>query len=768
MRPADKRKEINTGEGMSTSHDLPMDAGHASINYGLARQCLLSAPLFIASMAMAAEPGLTAERFGSPALERFAESGSAPDLGPMDKGERDWGLRFSGVLAPPTDGEYAFRSEADTGVRVKINNELIIDGWGKGAARTGKATLAKDKPVPIVVEYFFDKGKGGAKAALRLFWTPPGGQEVPVPPAAYMHVPLSAPPIVVLGDEQSRVNMQLPDGGLKPMVGVLNIQVFRSCRAKPETADQDGWTYAHHMDLAVWNGRLYAAWAMTPKDEDVPPYKVVYATSTNGMDWSSPSNLFPRENAWACRFYFYRAANGRMLAFCAGKSVEGTVTEAAKKVLLVREITADHRLGEVFTLIAPAVGQPPSFETATDAGFVAACREAAANNLLLEQQDYGVFLGERRMKWHDDPALKIQGWCQFGKAFCFYHRADGDLVGLCKMGFATLSDDAGKNWSKPVQPPTLIAGSGKIWGQRTADGRYALAYNPDPGRQKRFPLVIVHGDDGREFRDMRAIHGELSPLRYPGKYKGLGAQYVRGLPEWADDGTFADQQAMWLVYSVNKEDIWVSRIPLPLKPDETAFPDDDFATATPGAVVPGWNLYSPKRAPVSVVENAGKRSLELHDGDPFDYARAVRVFPEAAKVRAELRLQPLQANARLEIDLCAADGRRPVRVSLTETGLIQAADGATLRDLGTYAAHVGMTVTITTDLAAARYAVQVNDGPAQSLAVAEPGCKTVQRLSLRTGVWRGVADSKGVDPATDVPLPTPAVFQVQRIKIGAP
>ena len=240
---------------------------------------------------------------------------------------------------------------------------------------------------------------------------------------------------------------------------------------------------------------------------------------------------------------------------------------------------------------------------------------------------------------------------------------------------------------------------------------------------------------------------------------------MRGLAEWADDGTFADKQAMWMVYSVNKEDIWVARIPLPVKPDETTFPTDDFAKATPGAVASGWNLYSPKWAPVSVVDDHGKRCLELRDGDPFDYVRAVRVFPESAKIRMELRLTPAQANARMEVDLCATDGRRPVRVCLTETGLIQAADGANPRELGPYTAGVLMTLTITADVAAGSYTVQVNGGPAQSLAVAEQDCKTVHRLSLRTGVWRGIGDGGPVEPKTDIPLTVPAVFHVNALTI---
>jgi hypothetical protein len=184
--------------------------------------------------------------------------------------------------------------------------------------------------------------------------------------------------------------------------------------------------------------------------------------------------------------------------------------------------------------------------------------------------------------------------------------------------------------------------------------------------------------------------------------------------------------------------------------------------------VPGWNLYSPKWAPVSIVENAGKRCLELRDGDPFDYARAVRVFPESAKIRAELELTPAQANARLEIELCDPASRRPVRVVLTETGTVQAADGNNAVDLGTYTAGERLSLIIAADAAAGRYSVQLNAGAARELAVAEADAKTLQRLSLRTGVWRGVTDNKGVDAAADVPLPTPAVFQVQRIKIEAP
>jgi len=567
-------------------------------------------------------------------------------------------------------------------------------------------------------------------------------------------------PIIVMGDEQRQVNFDLQDGGLKPIVGVHNIQIYRAHISNYGTSQEERWTYNHHHDLAAWKGRLYAAWATTPKDEDVPPYRVVYATSKDGFHWSDPVDLFPEKLAWASRYYFFHAGNDRMLALCPAVLNDTTTNNPN---LLVREIKADHSLGEVFTLIGPSPNLPAFYTASKDPGFVNACREAVNNNLLLEQGDYGILLGERRMKWHSlTPAYK--GFYPFGKAFCFYHRKDGNMVGICKMGFVTISEDEGKTWSKPVNPPTLIVGAAKIWGQQTTDGRFAAAYNPS--RSMRYPLVLIHGDDGKEFRDMRIVHGEFPVLRYPGLYKDIGPQYVRGLAEWADDGSFADNNALWLLYSVNKEDIWISRVPLPIKPDETVFPSDEFENVPSGSKVPGWNIYSPKWAPVSLVAEGSEHSIELNDADPFDNAHAVRTFPAVNKMCVDLQLMAAQIDSRLEIDLCDSTGGRPIRLALTKNGIIQACDGTNTTSIGKYKADEDIGISITTDLVAGTYSVQINNGKVNTYIVAENGVKSVERLSLRTGKWHGLFDKIGVDTNSDVPNDKPAVFHLKSVSIS--
>jgi hypothetical protein len=211
------------------------------------------------------------------------------------------------------------------------------------------------------------------------------------------------------------------------------------------------------------------------------------------------------------------------------------------------------------------------------------------------------------------------------------------------MGWTTISRDGGATWSQPLVPPTLVTGKAKVWAQRTRDGRYALVYNPS--RRNRFPLAVVTSDDGVHFRDMRIVQGELPVQRYAGLHRSIGPQYVRGISRWSDDGSRGDEQVMWIVYSMNKEDIWVSRVPLSVKAEMA--PGDE----------PAWNVYSPKWAPVLVEGN----ELRLADSDPYDYACATRVVSAHDHATVSFDALAEQAGAALEMELVEDDPPAPPR-----------------------------------------------------------------------------------------------------------
>jgi hypothetical protein len=582
-----------------------------------------------------------------------------------------------------------------------------------------------------------------------------------------------SPELPLVYDGPRLVDSKAPDGRMPLCPGVQNLQISRSNRKpSPFFAGQPGYTYQHHQDLGVWKGRLYAVWDMTLKDEDTPPCRLVYATSTNGFNWTEPKDLFPPEKGWNLRFYFYRASNDRMLVFAAAphKTKTKRMTEEDKTSLLVREITADHQLGKIYTLIQPGPKQPPSFEQSNDPGFVAACREACNNKPLLEQQDYGVLLGDRRMKWHEAanwPGGKMGGmgnfWI-FGKAQCFFHRQDGALVSLCKLGFVSLSTDAGETWSQPVVPNSLIAGSGKVWAQKTPDGHYAMVYPPKrPG--PRFPMVVTTSDDGITFRDMRVVHGELPPRRYVGASKDIGPQYLRGVAEWAGDASTLDKSAIWVVYSVSKEDIWVSRIPVPVQAETKDPVHDTFEDMPVGPRVPGWNIYAPLWAPVRIAKDptGPNHYLELEDREPVDYARAARTFPRSSAGDISFRLAAAQADrGRLEIDLLGDRGTRPVRLWLNDHGQLQARDGERSVDLGPYKPEQWADITIKVKDS---HFTLLRDGKAllKDAAFAEPS-SMVYALSFRTGEFRAEAPEKGTQDLPDTEEPAPkTVYRVDEV-----
>ena len=76
-------------------------------------------------------------------------------------------VRWTGWLRPRFSGTYSFRSTSDDGIRVWVNNHLIIDNWTDHGEtdNTGTVTLAAGILVPIKVEYY--ESVGGATVKLR-------------------------------------------------------------------------------------------------------------------------------------------------------------------------------------------------------------------------------------------------------------------------------------------------------------------------------------------------------------------------------------------------------------------------------------------------------------------------------------------------------------------------------------------------------------------------------------------------------------------------
>lgn len=468
------------------------------------------------------------------------------------------------------------------------------------------------------------------------------------------------------------------DGALPPVVGTHNIQVMRANRTNPnaEGADGLGWTYNHAPMLCYWNDTFYLEYLTDPVGEHIPPGQTLMADSADGYHWTKPRVAFPpfkpegEDDVTVShqRMGFYVSPNDRLLVL----SFYGRVPRPNNGTGIgraVREIRKDGTLGPIYFIrynthagFDEKNTPYPFYKASKDEGFVQACDALLADKLMTQQW------------WEEDRSE--DGFYAIGarengfdaKALSFYHRKDGTVVGLWKKRWAALSSDEGQTWTDPVRIPTLTTGGAKTWGQRTADGRYALAF--DPHTSHRWPLVVVSGEDGITFSDMLVAHGEIPYPRYDGQYKSMGPQYVRGMVEGNGNPPGND---MWLTYSVNKEDIWVTRLPLPVQGTTTNSVSDDFDEDRVGLPPTAWNVYSPLWAPVTVAlsprEGAG-RALLLRDKDRYDYAKAVRVFPATRKVSLRLSVGPESFNnGQLAIELLDRRGTRPVCLFLDEEGL---------------------------------------------------------------------------------------------------
>jgi hypothetical protein len=258
------------------------------------------------------------------------------------------------------------------------------------------------------------------------------------------------------------------------------------------------------------------------------------------------------------------------------------------------------------------------------------------------------------------------------------------------------------------------------------------------------------------------VNGEITSMRYGGAYKSYGPQYVRGIQEM--DGKPVDGN-MWVTYSMNKEDMWVSKIRVPVKEKETKDIDENFSDA---AVINEWNLYSPLWCKTVVHD----KKLTLADSDPFDYAKAERVFPIAKKMMTEFSIMPQQNNTGvLEIELTDAKGIPCLRLMLDSTGSILTKQGYRNKSLGKYNAGEAVKIKIELNVTTRFYTVAINDGrPNNNLCFAP--VQSVERIVFRTGAVRRFPNA---DTPTDQDYDLPgadskdkeAFFQIQYLKTKA-
>jgi len=711
-----------------------------------------------------------------------------------DRGN-DWSARWKGFIEGPISGVVTFTAKVNDGIRLKIGETMVIDGLDERGAREGKFAMEKGKKYPVEISYVSLHGQ----AELHLYWQWTGHERTLIPPKALSYdasklpkkfrvfdydyrgsdvpVGFTAELPRFTGGQPPYANTDYLDGQLRPVVGVHNFQVIRANRTHPELVTEKvpyypdagfeniGFTYNHQPMICYWHNKLWVIYESGPVHEHQPPCYALITWSEDGRNWHKPQTIFPakkfrnrQENNEVQysishqRMNWYVAPDGRLIA-CGFHGMHPTPNNGKGIGRVVREVKGPGEYGPIYWVRYNKYqgynkdNSPhyPYYKESPDKGFVKAIDSLLANKLMVQQ-------------WYEEDRDTEGGFFSFvpsktryGKAFDWYTCPDGKIVGMWKWKKMVVAD----KWepghiSRQGQGKDIYYGGAKIWGQRLSDGRYALVYNPVRNTTWRHPLSVTTSADGMNFNTyFLNVHGETPPMRFGGGNKdGGGAQYVRGIIP--GNGKPADG-AMWLTYSSNKEDIFVARVPVPIKGTVNKDIDDDFEDMTVGGIVTNWNIYSGIWNPVEVVKDGANKVLRLEDKDPYDYAKAVRVFPETTNAHISFNLCAQQVGRDgLDIEIQNYKGQRPVRIYIEgKTGTIKANSGSDMNRIGSVLLGKWSKFDIDVDTTAGTYDLKLNgkkvvSGASFAETLDNTGnpyhsnfkTPTVERIVFRTGSWR--------------------------------
>lgn len=577
-----------------------------------------------------------------------------------------------------------------------------------------------------------------------------------------------------------KVNIDYHHGQLRPVIGVHNVQVFRANRNTAAAAAGINWTYNHAPMLCYWNKKFYLQYLANPVGEHMPPGRSMMQTSDDGMHWSDPLVSFPiyripdgiqkkgrpeiakdLDAVMHQRMGFFVSSSNRLLTLAyygivMGKGDDPNDGKGIGRV--VREIYKDGKLGPVYFIRYNSSWDTtksafPLYTSSKDKGFVTACNELLGNPLMMQQW---VEEADR-----NDPLILLK---KDVKAFSYYHLNNGHVVGLWKHALTSISKDNGLSWQYgPLRAPGFVNSNAKIWGQKTSDGKFATVYNPS---EFRWPLALSVSDNGLVYDRLLLVNGVITAMRYGGAYKSYGPQYVRGIEE--GNGQPKDGN-MWVTYSMNKEDIWVSKIPVPVKDISSGPINDSFDIMPPGKELDEWNTNSGQWTPVGLDLYNGQRTLALRDKDPFDEAYAERVIPVTIKSTVAFTIVPEQSShGQLDIEFADGKGSPAIRLMLDSLGNLITKAGYRNKQLSQYMAGQPLSISIAFDASSRFYTITVNGKKLSPNLMFAP-VSNIERIIFRTGAVRRFPNADTpTDQDYDLPgadlLCREAVFHIRSFK----
>jgi hypothetical protein len=347
----------------------------------------------------------------------------------------------------------------------------------------------------------------------------------------------------------------------------------------------EGAAYSHHAQITSLDGRLYASWSIAPVHEDEPGQRMVLATSDDrGKTWSEPRTLvgpLPGEHDQAIVTAMgIRVHEGWMMAYYGyyDYTERGLASYRERGGINKRDPSWDFHQGTYTGIMVSddagdtwrgPVGIIKDFMPNLAPQKLANGRLIIPGNFSFPYTDdpYGIVGWKRAAvprvpeNYVDDPEGLWTAKAHRGDALAmaeasFFETDDGVIHMLLRTQAYSLtvteSRDRGVTWSEPKITAYTDCKCRFHFG-RLPDGRYFGLSCPRPA-SRRTPMVLAVSEDGVAF-DRHFVLGD-DPAGEP-RMKGFAKGGRYGYPSYhIADGW------MYVIYSINKEDIGMCRFPL--------------------------------------------------------------------------------------------------------------------------------------------------------------------------------------------------------------
>jgi len=351
-----------------------------------------------------------------------------------------------------------------------------------------------------------------------------------------------------------------PAAGLPLVAGAEHVEIYH--------ATPDIGTYCHGAVIGHHEGVFAVAWKCHARDEDATGQRILYSVSSDGRCWSDVGVLFDPLGPVADLGHLgvslftlpFEVVDGRFYAVAVPheiiawedhartaraergdcKKLNNPVTRPLPP--LARRMVEGRAAGPPFWMAqeAPPVGGLPTYRDLDE--------ETTANAAAI------------RKRWGENPIYPLPD-CEGTARLCepvSYRRPDGNYVLLARDDlyslrmFAAIRTSPDNPWPRAVK--TNIPDSPSLTCVGTLpDGRIYLIGNQLPKHWLRDPLTIAVSEDGIAFSRAWAIRAGAPDVRHQGAHKGPGFQYPDAIAV-ADD--------LFVAYSVGKEDVAVTRLPI--------------------------------------------------------------------------------------------------------------------------------------------------------------------------------------------------------------